>query len=54
VTAPLRRGFGSRLIERGLEADLGGRAELLFEPDGLCCIIEASREAIQGRETILA
>ena len=54
VAEPPSRGFGSRLIERGLESDLGGRAELHFEPDGLCCVIEASREAVEGKEAILA
>jgi PAS domain S-box-containing protein len=53
VRRPEKRGFGSRLIERALEADLGGRARLHFEPDGLCCVIEASRDAIEGREQIL-
>ena len=41
VTAPTGRGFGSRLIERGLKADLGGEARLSFEPDGLVCEITA-------------
>ena len=54
VAQPARRGFGSRLIERGLAADLAGRAELHFEPDGLRCVIEASRDAVQGREANLA
>ncbi len=54
VAQPRARGFGSRLIERGLEADLGGRAELIFEPDGLRCVVHASLEAIQGQEPRLA
>lgn len=33
--APRRQGFGSRLIERGLARDLGGWAEMRFEPEGL-------------------
>lgn len=53
VAVPNGRGFGSRLIERGLNADLGGSARLLFEPDGLRCAIEASMQAIQARETEL-
>ncbi len=53
VTQPDCRGFGSRLIERGLTSDLGGAAQLIFEPDGLCCIIEASCAAIQAREASL-
>jgi two-component sensor histidine kinase len=50
VVEPTRRGFGSRLIERGLEADLGGTARLHFEPDGLRCVIEASMDAVQAGE----
>lgn len=53
VEEPAERGFGSRLIERGLEADLGGKAELRFERDGLCCRIEASLEVVQVREAEL-
>jgi PAS domain S-box-containing protein len=53
VAPPERRGFGSRLIERGLESDLGGAAELRFEPEGLSCRIEASVAAIQARERSL-
>jgi two-component sensor histidine kinase len=40
VVAPERRGFGSRLIERSLEGQLGGGAVLDFAPDGLICRIE--------------
>ena len=39
VAAPGRRGFGSQLIERGLAGQLGGEAELMFEPGGLRCRI---------------
>lgn len=35
VTEPTRRGFGARLIERALGADLGGAASLTFRPEGL-------------------
>ena len=41
VTPPQRRGFGSRLIERGLAAEMGGTATLHFEPQGLICVIDA-------------
>jgi PAS domain S-box-containing protein len=50
VEAPARRGFGSRLIERGLQADLGGGASLHFDPAGLRCEIEASLAAIRAPE----
>ncbi len=50
VVAPAARGFGSRLIERGLSADLGGRATIHFEPDGLRCTIDAGFEAMRSRD----
>lgn len=39
VVVPLKRGFGSRLIGRVIAADVGGRADLRFEPDGVVCEI---------------
>jgi PAS domain S-box-containing protein len=53
VAAPARRGFGSRLIEQGLGADLGGEARIAFEPDGLRCTIEAAISEIGAREAEL-
>lgn len=50
VVEPEGRGFGSRLIERGLQSDLGGPATILFEPDGLCCRIDASMAVVQAAE----
>lgn len=50
VMEPERRGFGSRLVEKGLTADLGGVATLHFERGGLRCIINASLQAIQARD----
>ena len=38
---PPRRGFGSRLLERGLAAELKGQVKLSFPPEGLVCAIEA-------------
>jgi two-component system CheB/CheR fusion protein len=40
VQPPNRRGFGSRLIERGLALELNGHARLEFEPSGVVCVIE--------------
>jgi PAS domain S-box-containing protein len=37
VAPPAARGFGSRLIERGLQHDLGGSVSLVFEPGGVHC-----------------
>ncbi|QPQ54616.1 PAS domain-containing protein [Allosphingosinicella flava] len=50
VSRPAARGFGSRLIERGLAGDLNGRAQLEFNPDGLICTIEAPLSAVLARE----
>jgi two-component sensor histidine kinase len=41
VTTPARRGFGTRLIERGLAQDLRGTARIVFNPDGIVCTINA-------------
>ncbi|GJD95195.1 sensor histidine kinase [Methylobacterium iners] len=41
VETPSRRGFGSRLIERGLAAELGGHTEIRYDPDGVACSIRA-------------
>ena len=53
VSPPGRRGFGLRMIERALAADLAGGVALNFEPGGLHCVIEASlsEAAPRGRET---
>ena len=40
VSPPDRQGFGSRLIERGLRAGLGGSASMRYEPQGLTCAME--------------
>ena len=41
VQPPSRRGFGTRLIERGLSAELRSEVELEFRPTGLNCRILA-------------
>jgi PAS domain S-box-containing protein len=41
VSPPERRGFGSRMIERGLASELGGEVELLFRPEGVVCRVDA-------------
>jgi len=49
VTPPGRRGFGSRLIERGLAQDLGGEVRLNYEPPGVVCqIIMPVRRKVGG------
>jgi two-component sensor histidine kinase len=41
VSPPVRRGFGSLLLERTLAQDLDGAVALDFLPEGLVCRIEA-------------
>jgi two-component sensor histidine kinase len=39
VTPPTRKGFGSRVIERGLPHELGGEVQLDYRAAGLICTI---------------
>lgn len=39
--SPTRKGFGLRLIESGLAAELDGSVQVTFEPEGLTCSIDA-------------
>ena len=41
VTPPTRVGFGTRLIERGLAADLNGEVRIAYPLDGVVCTIRA-------------
>ncbi|HEY8571564.1 PAS domain-containing sensor histidine kinase [Phenylobacterium sp.] len=41
VAPPTRRGFGARLIERGLARELNGGAAIEYAPTGVVCTIEA-------------
>jgi two-component sensor histidine kinase len=41
VTRPTRRGFGSRMIERGLAAELAGTVTIDYAPSGLVCTVDA-------------
>jgi two-component sensor histidine kinase len=41
VVPPSRRGFGSRMLERALAAELGGKARIRYEPTGLVYEVEA-------------
>jgi two-component sensor histidine kinase len=47
VEEPSQRGFGSRLIERSISKDLGGKAEMRFMPCGLQCVLAFPLEAIE-------
>lgn len=45
VQVPSSRGFGSRLLERGLAAEFQGEVKMIFDPGGLRCTIRARLEA---------
>jgi two-component sensor histidine kinase len=42
VTAPVQRGFGSRLIERSARDQLGGEATVDFLPHGVVCTVSCA------------
>jgi PAS domain S-box-containing protein len=48
VARPTRKGFGSRLIERALAAELGGEVRVDYESSGLRCAIVAPLPDGQG------
>jgi two-component sensor histidine kinase len=50
VAAPSRRGFGSRMIERGLAAELQGEVRIEWRPEGVVCTIDAPIDAIHERD----
>ena len=47
VAAPSRRGFGSRLIERGLTGQVGGTMRLDYAPAGVTCEVVAPLRGFQ-------
>ena len=53
VSPPGRRGFGSRMIERGLRTDLNGEARMIFAETGLICEITARLEPTAAVATFL-
>ena len=48
VVAPTRKGFGSRLIERGFAGRTGGRVTLDYAAAGLKCRVEAPLAGLQA------
>ena len=53
VTPPARRGFGSRLLERGVAMEVHGTVELDFRQAGLVCTIHApASERIQVMKSV--
>lgn len=41
VEPPARRGFGTRMIERGLAVELDGEVKIEFKPSGVVCSVDA-------------
>lgn len=50
VAAPTRRGFGSRLVARSIEGDLGGEVDLNFAREGLRCRIRIPLDVARGTD----
>jgi len=50
VTPPSRKGFGTRLIERGLTAELGGSVQLTYPASGVVCTIDTPLPRAAHRE----
>ncbi len=48
VTPPSRKGFGSRLIERGLTGQVGGTLSMDYAPQGLRCVIVSRLSEFQS------
>ncbi|PZR33392.1 MAG: histidine kinase [Caulobacter segnis] len=47
VREPARRGFGARLLERGLAAELSGAVELTYDESGLVCHMALPLRALE-------
>ena len=47
VKTPTRRGFGARLLERGLAAELSGGVELTYDASGLVCHMALPLRALE-------
>jgi PAS domain S-box-containing protein len=50
VAPPGHRGFGSRMIERGLSAELRGEVRIDWRREGVVCIVDAPLVAIHERD----
>lgn len=48
VAPPTSRGFGTKLIERGLANDLGGDVKINFARNGVSCVINAVLDTGEG------
>ncbi|MGQ7794637.1 chemotaxis protein CheB [Faunimonas sp. B44] len=52
VMPPTRKGFGSRMVQRVLAAELGGKVSVAYEPSGVVCTIDAPMPEGQGRTEV--
>ena len=50
VSPPLHRGFGSRLLEKGLAAELGGRVKLVYREQGVACSMRLPLAALEEKD----
>lgn len=50
VVQPTRRGFGSRLLERGLASELAGMVRLDYHPSGFSCHMELPLQGLEPTE----
>jgi len=46
VKEPTHRGFGTRMIERGLASELGGTVKIHFDSHGVRCVVEAPLQGV--------
>lgn len=47
VAVPTRKGFGTRLLERSLGAQLGGSVNIDYAPEGVTCLFQVPLVAVQ-------
>ena len=50
VTVPTRKGFGSRLIERGFSGAVGGQTRMTYAREGVTCRIRAPLKGLLEKE----
>jgi two-component sensor histidine kinase len=50
VAKPVRKGFGSRMIERALAIQLSGKVAIAYDPAGVLCTIDAPLAAIRDHD----
>jgi PAS domain S-box-containing protein len=48
VILPTRKGFGTRVMERGLPHELGGKVQLDYRAEGLICTINIPAPPVEG------